>query len=106
MTLADGDPASGGGICGDDLGFATELAPISYESAGVLCCDGLGAAEAACVSACEYVSFFEADDRCADLGLELCSVGALAGGLDQGRKRVRKSQLQRLLSRSISTRFG
>jgi hypothetical protein len=27
-------------------------------------------------------------------------------GIDRGRKRVRNSQLQRLLSRSFSTRFG
>ena len=45
-------------------------------------------------------------EACAGAGVRVEIAGAYASGLLQGRKRVRNSQLQRLLSRSFSTRFG
>ena len=48
----------------------------------------------------------DASDRGVDLRLFYDDEAEAVRGALQGRKRVRKSQLQRLLSRSVSTRFG
>ena len=80
MAVADGDPSTSGGACGGDVdGVGYE--PISFAAAGALCCDGAGGAVAVCGSPCELVAFWDADDRCADLGLRLCSAGEVLGGL-------------------------
>jgi len=80
MAVADGDPSTSGGACGGDVdGVGYE--PISYAAAGALCCDGAGGAVAVCDGPCELVAFWDADDRCADLGLRLCSAGEVLGGL-------------------------